>query len=57
VRWDGSSLTLLSVDPAPGYASEIEDNAALRIRVRFRGATDSRVEVRIDNGQLSERID
>jgi hypothetical protein len=50
VSWDGSSLRLLSVDPAAEHESEIEDETAVRIRVRFRGPNDSRIEVRVENG-------
>jgi hypothetical protein len=53
VDWDGDSFTLLSVAPAGGFSSEIEDQQATRIRVRFRGDTgDARIEVRVNNGQL-----
>ncbi len=57
VSWNGSSLSLDSVNPAAGYTAEIEDNAATRIRVRFRGPGDSRIEVRFENGQVTSRID
>lgn len=56
VDWNGSSLSLLSVQPASGYTAEIEDQTAARIRVRFRGTDDSRIEVRADNGQVEEII-
>ncbi len=53
VDWDGDSFTLLSVAPAAGFSSEIEDQQATRIRVRFSGdSDDSRIEVRVNNGQL-----
>jgi hypothetical protein len=57
VSWNGSSLSLDSVNPGAGYTGEIEDNAAARIRVRFRGPGDSRIEVRFENGQVTSRID
>ena len=57
MRSDGAGLTLVSVNPAPGYAEEIEDQRADRVRVRFRTATDSwRIEVRIENGQMVDII-
>jgi len=57
INWNGSALSLVSTEPAAGYTTEIEDNTAIRIRVRFRGATDSRIEIRYENGQVTERID
>lgn len=57
VSWNGSALSLLAVAPAEGFQSEIEDNQSLRIRVRFRGDDgDSRIEVRVSNGELIETI-
>lgn len=57
VRWDGAALTLLAVDPNAGYESEIEDQSASRIRVRFRSdAGDSRIEVRVDDGRVVSSI-
>lgn len=57
VSWNGSALSLLAVAPAEGFQSEIEDNQSLRIRVRFRGNDgDSRIEVRVSNGELIETI-
>ena len=48
--WNGSSLDLLSIQPAAGYTAETEDDTPTRIRVRFRGAGDSRIEVRVEGG-------
>jgi hypothetical protein len=48
--WDGSSLDLLSTQPASGHTVEIEDDTSTRIRVRFRGPSDSRIEVRVEGG-------
>ena len=57
VDWDGDSFTLLSIAPAAGFETEIEDQRATRIRVRFRSDDDdSRIEVRVDNGTLSVDI-
>ena len=57
VSWSGTALSLDAVNPAAGETSEIEDNSATRIRVRFRGTEDARIEVRYENGQVTERID
>lgn len=57
VDWDGDSFTLLSVTPAAGFEAEVEDQESTRIRVRFRGDDDdSRIEVRVNDGQLSVEI-
>lgn len=57
VRWDGSALTLVSVDPADGYTAEIEDQSATRVRVRFRGDDgDSRIEIRVRDGVVEPPI-
>jgi hypothetical protein len=50
-------LTLDTVNPTDGHTAEIEDNTPTRIRVRFHGPAESRIEVRIENGQVTERID
>jgi hypothetical protein len=57
VSWNGSALSLDAVNPAAGHDAEIEDNAATRVRVRFRGPAESRIEIRFENGQVTERID
>jgi hypothetical protein len=57
VSWDGSALSLDAVNPAEGHTAETEDDSSTRVRVRFRGSTDSRIEVRFENGQVTERID
>jgi hypothetical protein len=57
VDWNGTSLSLLAVQPADGYTAEIEDQASARIRVRFRSdGGDSRIEIRADNGQVEEIV-
>ena len=57
MTWNGSALTLDAVNPTDGHTAEIEDETATRIRVRFHGPAESRIEVRIENGQVTERID
>lgn len=58
VSWDGSVFGLLAVSPLPGFTSEIEDESATRVRVRFRGAEDDhRIDVRVDDGELLVVID
>ena len=57
VNWNGAALTLVSTAPAPGYVTEIEDQSAERIRVRFRSDTgDSRIEVRVRDGHVEHTI-
>jgi len=57
VNWNGSALSLVSISPATGFESEIEDNTAVRVRVRFRSdSSDSRIEVRFKNNQVTETI-
>ena len=57
MTWNGSALSLDAVNPADGHTAEIEDETATRVRVRFRGPAESRIEVRVENGQVTERID
>ena len=57
VTWNGSALSLDSVNAATGYTAEIEDNSSTRVRVRFVGPADSRIEIRFENGDVTERID
>ena len=57
VTWNGAALSLDAVNPADGHTAEIEDNTPTRIRVRFRGPAESRIEVRVENGEVTERID
>ena len=52
VRWDGTALTLLDVTPAAGFGSEVEDERPDRIRVRFEGDGDFRIEIRVVDGQI-----
>jgi hypothetical protein len=56
VDWNGTSLSLLAVQPAAGYTAEVEDQTSSRIRVRFRGDDDARIEIRADDGQVVEII-
>jgi hypothetical protein len=57
VTWNGSALSLDSVNAAAGYTPETEDNSSTRVRVRFVGPADSRIEIRFENGDVTERID
>ena len=58
VSWTGTALTLDSVDPADGSSPEIKDQQWDRVRVEFKGSTESRIEVRLndEHGTLSVRI-
>jgi hypothetical protein len=56
-RWNGTSLTLVSTDPAPDHTSDIEDESPTRLRVRFEGPNESRIEVRVEDGMPVVRID
>lgn len=57
VSWNGSALSLDAVTPAAGYTAEVEDQSADRVRVRFEGAGDSRIEIRVEDGEVRERIE
>ena len=52
VRWDGVALSLLDVTPAAGFDSEVEDDRPDRIRVRFQGDGDFRIEIRVEDGEI-----
>ncbi len=57
VNWNGTALILVSTNPATGYVTEIEDQSAERIRVRFRSdSNDSRIEVRVRDGHVEHTI-
>lgn len=56
VNWDGTEMTLGLIEPSSGYTYEIEDERSDRIRVRFRGDDDSRIECRLENGRLVVEI-
>jgi cytoskeletal protein RodZ len=56
VDWSGSALSLVSVDANAGYTSEIEDQSVSRIRVRFRGDADVRIEVRVRDGRVESTV-
>lgn len=57
VNWNGAALTLVSTAAAAGYETEIEDQSADRIRVRFRSdSNDSRIEVRVQDGRVEHTI-
>ena len=57
MTWDGTALSLGAVDPGADETVEVEDNTATRIRIRFHGPAESRIEIRYENGQITERID
>jgi hypothetical protein len=62
VTWNGSSLSLDAISPAPGFAAEIEDAGGSRVRVDFEGnggsgGDDARIEVRIEDGRFEVRVD
>ena len=52
MHWDGVALSLQSVTPAAGFDSEVEDERPDRIRVRFQGAGDFRIEIRVEDGEI-----
>jgi hypothetical protein len=57
VTWNGTALILVSANPATGYVTEIEDQSADRLRVRFRSdSNDSRIEVRVRDGRVEHTI-
>ena len=56
VTWTGTAFVLDSVSAGAGYKAEIEDQRWDRIRVRFRGEADTRIEVRISDDDNSVRV-
>ncbi len=56
VTWTGTAFVLDSVSASAGFNAEIEDQRWDRIRVRFRGEGDSRIEVRISDDDNSLRV-
>lgn len=57
VNWNGSALSLVSTAPNSGFEAEIEDQAADRIRVRFRSDNDdARIDVRARDGQVEHTV-
>jgi hypothetical protein len=54
IYWDGADLRLVSVDPKTGITAEVHDNTTDRIRIDF--GDGSRIECRVDNGQLTLEI-
>ncbi len=56
VNWNGSALSLLTVSPIAGATAEIQDQETLKIRVLFVGGDESRIEIRVNNGELIEII-
>jgi hypothetical protein len=57
VTWNGSSLSLTAATPAPGHVAEVEDSGNTRVRVRFSGPEESRIEVRVEGGEVRVDID
>lgn len=57
VTWDGSALSLGAVTPAADHEAQIEDESGSRIRVRFNGPNESRIEIRVEDGRIRESID
>lgn len=59
VTWSGTAFSLDAVNAAAGHDVEIKDQRWDRIRVEFRGDTDSRIEVRLsdDDNTIRVRID
>jgi hypothetical protein len=58
VRFSNGTLTLLHVSPGKGFAEDVRDRGPDRVEVRFTrgGSETSRIEIRVENGQLV-RID
>lgn len=52
VRWDGVALSGLVVTPAAGFNYEVEDDRPDRMRVRFQGDGDFRIEIRVEDGEV-----
>ncbi|HTH05310.1 MAG TPA: hypothetical protein VL916_05550, partial [Ilumatobacteraceae bacterium] len=62
VTWNGSSLSLDSINANAGFVGEIEDGGGSRVRVDFEsnggsGGDDARIEVRVEGGRLEVRVD
>ena len=55
VTWDGAKFHLDAVNAAEGHTPEVETRND-RIKVRFRGDDDSRIEVRISDDDNSLRV-
>ncbi len=56
VTWDGAKFHLDAVNAAEGHTPEVETRND-RIKVRFRGDNDSRIEVRISDDDNSLRVE
>jgi cobalamin biosynthesis Mg chelatase CobN len=54
VRFSHGILTLLHVSPGQGFAADVRDRGPDRVEVRFTrdGSETSRIEIRVENGQL-----
>lgn len=57
IRFANGALTLASYTAAAGYTPEVHTNTATDIEIRFsNGSAESRIRVRVDNGQLRPEI-
>jgi len=57
IRFANGALTLVSYTAAAGYTPDVHTNTATDIEIRFsNGNTESRIRVRVDNGQLRPEI-
>ncbi|HNJ97230.1 MAG TPA: hypothetical protein PLV13_03845 [Ilumatobacteraceae bacterium] len=56
VTWTGTAFVLDSVSAGVGFNAEIEDQRWDRLRVRFHGQVDTRIEVRISDDDNSLRV-
>lgn len=55
--FDGSTFTLISADPAPGWSVEVEQAAGAEIDVDFRSGTRRvQVDIEVDDGAVRERV-
>jgi len=54
---DGTTLRLVSADPASGWTADIEQAAGREIEVDFRNATERvKVNIEFEDGQVRERV-
>ncbi len=52
VSWNSGGMTLVSVNPAPGYTSQVDSQSSTEIKVEFDSATaKTDVVIHFDNGQ------
>lgn len=54
----GSSVTLVSAVPAPGFRADIRNSGGDKVDVRFEGGDrESRIELEVSNGSLRSDVD